>query len=88
MAFSPKDATGNILYISMPKGTGAAGTILKSANRGTWTDLNMPIWLNQIIAIQKGTTQYQLPHVKKLSQELYILTVREWMMSSTKVLIQ
>jgi hypothetical protein len=37
---------------------------MKSANRGTWTGLNMPIWLNQIIAIQKGTTQYQLPHVK------------------------
>lgn len=47
LAFAPNDPTGNILYISMPKGTGSAGTIMKSTNRGTtWTDLNMPIWLN------------------------------------------
>jgi uncharacterized protein YjdB len=47
LAFAPNDATGNILYVSMPKGTGAAGTIMKSTNRGTtWTDLNMPIWIN------------------------------------------
>ncbi|MGF6929320.1 uncharacterized protein YjdB [Chitinophaga sp. W2I13] len=47
LAFVPNDATGNILYVSMPKGTGSAGTIMKSTNRGTtWTDLNMPIWLD------------------------------------------
>jgi uncharacterized protein YjdB len=47
LAFAPNDATGNLLYISMPKGTGASGTIMKSTDRGTtWTDLNMPIWIN------------------------------------------
>lgn len=47
LAFAPNDATGNLLYISMPKGTGTSGTIMKSTDRGTtWTDLNMPIWIN------------------------------------------
>ncbi len=55
----------------------------------TLVDINGRIVYQEIVATQKGTTHYRLPDVKKLSQGVYILTVRgEGMMSSTKVLIQ
>ena len=49
LAFAPGDATGNILYATLPKGgVGvASGTVMKSVDRGTtWTDCQLPVWLN------------------------------------------
>jgi uncharacterized protein YjdB len=74
LAFAPNDATGNILYVSMPKGTGAAGTIMKSTNRGnTWTDLNMPIWLNPNSTDEKRNGQ-RLVVDPKNSNVVYVTT--------------
>ena len=43
ITFAPSDATGNILYATIG-GAYAAGTVLKSTDRGnTWTDLNLLI---------------------------------------------